>query len=335
MHKELKPGISKIITVACLLSLFTLTACGDSDHSSGIKKDIPAKMTIEKSIITFGDTKLIAEKTGQGEKSIPGLEDSGEIGGVLVTLEDSTDNYVLLGSENGIYPDGSFAIIRYNNVTWICQDLTSTEEVSAVVKNHSVLVLKGEMEGLQNGKTVSATLRITESQVSAGSSEITINKGIAYLNGDLGTRTYNQVIDLLTDHPEIKTIVEVNVPGSVNDEVNMKTGKLLRKNKFEMQVAENGHIASGGVDLFCAGVTRKIGAGAKVGVHSWAGGDGVTGADLPEDHKDHDAQKDYFKTMLGDPAGIKFYFYTLNAAPAEEIHYMIADEIKEWGLETE
>ena len=59
------------------------------------------------------------------------------------------------------------------------------------------------------------------------------------------------------------------ISGSVNDAVNMHTGRLLRKNGFTTKLLSDSDIASGGVDLFCAGAKRIVEKGAKIGVHSW------------------------------------------------------------------
>lgn len=96
------------------------------------------------------------------------------------------------------------------------------------------------------------------------------------------------------------------------------------------------------MDLFLAGIKRTIGKGGRVGVHSWAGGDGKAAAEYPEDDPAHQAQIDYHNTMLGTPQGRGFYFYTITAAKADnkpdysplDMHYMTTEEIAKWKLET-
>ena len=56
---------------------------------------------------------------------------------------------------------------------------------------------------------------------------------------------------------------------------------------------------------------------------------------VPDEHPVHRLQLDYFTMMLGEDIGPKFYFYTLNAAPFEETHYMTDEEILDWGIATE
>ncbi|NER12827.1 hypothetical protein GWK08_05205 [Leptobacterium flavescens] len=189
------------------------------------------------------------------------------------------------------------------------------------------------IEGTLKGDTASydMSLKANEAVIGAGNSELQVRDGEAYLSGTLGTVTYHQVKDLIRNHPEIKTITFTQVQGSVNDAVNLHTGRILREAGLNTKLLANSNIASGGVDLFAAGVKRHITKGAKLGVHSWAG-ENITADQLPEDHPAHQYQIAYFTQMLGKDLGPRFYFYTLSAAPAEDIHYMSEKEIEKWQL---
>ena len=168
-----------------------------------------------------------------------------------------------------------------------------------------------------------------------GNSKIEVRDNQAYLSGELGTRTYHQVKKLIAEHPDIKTLIMTDVPGSINDAVNMHTGRLLRQNSFTIKLLSNSDIASGGVDLFTAGVERIVTKGAKLGVHSWCCVDDLTAADVAPKHPAHKDQLDYFSEMLGKARGYDFYFYTLQASPFDEIYYMTDQEVKDWGLATQ
>lgn len=166
----------------------------------------------------------------------------------------------------------------------------------------------------------------------AGSSTFELRGEVAALNGELGSGTYHQVEYLIAQHPEVTTLVFEEVPGSMNDEVNVETGRLIRAAGYTTVLPADGMIASGGVDLFCAGVQRVI-EGGRIGVHSWdEPGSGIVANDLPRDHPAHRSQVRYFREMLAN--GEEFYFYTLSAAPAAGIHWMSAEEIVRWGLAT-
>ncbi|MGB1285764.1 MAG: hypothetical protein ACPG7F_04445 [Aggregatilineales bacterium] len=191
--------------------------------------------------------------------------------------------------------------------------------------------LAGDMVSDSDGSSVSIDTRLNTILFGAGTSQIEVEGDIAYITGDLGTRTYQQITDLIAEYPEVNTLELVNVPGSVNDEINIHTGRLVREAGLNTYVPANGLIASGGVDLFIAGVERFVEEGAQIGVHSWCCEDDMTAIELPRDHPAHQNQKDYHSAMLGD-RGIDFYFYTLEAAAFDDIYYMQIDEIKEWEL---
>ncbi len=195
----------------------------------------------------------------------------------------------------------------------------------------------------ENGKTVKKegeepihfSFKANESIMGAGNSHFEIKNNEAYLSGDLGTITYAQLKDLIQNHPTIKTIVMTNISGSVNDAVNMHTGRLLRQHGFTTKVLSDSDIASGGVDLFCAGIKRIVEKGAKIGVHSWCCVNDKTAIEIPKDHPAHQYQIEYFTRALGKKMGPDFYFYTLEASPFDSVHYMSDEEIKKWTVATE
>ncbi|QTE24311.1 hypothetical protein [Polaribacter cellanae] len=167
-----------------------------------------------------------------------------------------------------------------------------------------------------------------------GNTTLKVKGNEVYLNGILGSISYTQFKDLIKNHPEVKTIVLEKVPGSINDDVNMQTGRLIKNAGFTTKVLANSQISSGGVDLFCAGRKRVVTKGAKIGVHSWSGGS-YTAADLPKDSSEHQAQINYFNEVLGAPLGKEFYFYTIEAAPFKGVHWMSIEEINKWQIATQ
>ncbi len=131
---------------------------------------------------------------------------------------------------------------------------------------------------------------------------------------------------------QVRTLVLYNVPGSADDPSNLQIARKVRASGLATYIPANGMIASGGTDLFLAGVTRKIEKGACIGVHSWAGGSlfkTIEGSELPRDHPEHEKYLDYYKEMNVNP---EFYWYTLNAASADNIHWMAESEIKKYNI---
>ena len=266
--------------------------------------------------------------------------------------EDRTIQIVALPSENSITPSGDSFIVNIPDIEngYECKNSTLTETSSKKIKNGKAYKILGKAclgRGSNEGETTDIEMYIPESVFGAGSSKLKISGDKAYLNtsymvsddiivdGGLGTRAYNQIFDLIQQHPEVKTIIEEQISGSINDEINMQTGRLVRKAGLNTHITENSFIASGAADLFCAGTKRTMENGAEVGVHSWSDSDGIEAGNLPEDSPLHKDQIDYFTEMLGSPTGKKFYFYTIEAASAGEIYQMNRTEMEEYHLLTE
>ncbi|HSH05698.1 MAG TPA: hypothetical protein VLL52_24490 [Anaerolineae bacterium] len=155
---------------------------------------------------------------------------------------------------------------------------------------------------------------------------------IAIMSGVIDSDLPDQIDDLLYDHPEVTTIVMTYVPGSDDDQANLEGSLMIFEAGLATCVPSGGLIASGGVDFFLAGRTRSAAEDAYVGVHSWAAGDGLEGGDLPEDDPEHDAYLDYYNEIGIDE---DFYWFTLEAAPADGMHNMSAEEREEWAVNTE
>lgn len=203
-------------------------------------------------------------------------------------------------------------------------DVSLTEEFEVTIK--------GTIQS-ESGEDFKVEIFGNEAVMGAGTSTLKVKGNEAFLSGTLGTITYRQVRDMIAQHPEVHTIVLDQVDGSVNDDINMHTGRIVREAGLNTKVLAGSNIASGGVDLFASGVERTVVKGAKLGVHSWAGGD-LKGDEIPQDHPAHQYQLAYFTQMMGATKGPSFYFYTLTSAPAESIYYMTDTEIMEWSLAT-
>ncbi len=92
---------------------------------------------------------------------------------------------------------------------------------------------------------------------------------IAEMNGVIDFTTPDAVRTLLAEHPDVTTIVMVDVPGSADDPENLEAARMVPAHGVTTVVPSNGVIASGGVDFFLAGKTRIIEPCAKLGVHDW------------------------------------------------------------------
>ena len=144
---------------------------------------------------------------------------------------------------------------------------------------------------------------------------------------DSALRSFNEIT---ADNPEIRTLRLQFVEGSVDDEVNLRLGRTIRRAGFTTIVPSDGLVASGGTDLFLAGAVRVLEEGACVGVHSWADGE-TDGASLPRASSHHALYLDYYGSM-GIPEA--FYWFTLESASASDIHWMDRGESDAYGIAT-
>lgn len=147
------------------------------------------------------------------------------------------------------------------------------------------------------------------------------------MDGVINSKSLINFENLFSSNQNIKQINIVNCDGSMDDETNLKLSKKIHELKIKTHILDNGAIASGGVDFFLAGLKRTKGKNTKIGVHSWAG-DNEVATDFPVGHKYHLPYIEYYKSVgfIQEDAE-KFYYFTINAASAESIHWMTDEEI--------
>lgn len=166
------------------------------------------------------------------------------------------------------------------------------------------------------------------------------NSTFAIAAGVIGNTTPAVVQNLINNYPKVTTIVMHLVPGSMDDDSNLKASKALKNKGYKMYLppvnahAQVSFIASGGVDMFLSGNVRVIDQGAEVGVHSWS--DGTNAAtDFPVGHANHQPYINYYILMgFSEQDAKAFYYFTINAAPPSGIHNMTEAELEQYKLRT-
>lgn len=150
-------------------------------------------------------------------------------------------------------------------------------------------------------------------------------------SGVVDATTLGRFQQISGSSPETKVLVLQNVEGSADDEANLIFSQFIRDEGFNTVVPSDGLVASGGTDLFLAGLERIIESGACVGVHSWSAGNGVQGSELPAEDPEHLKYLNYYERI-----GISsdFYWFTLQAAPADDMHWITAAEANQYMMST-
>lgn len=171
---------------------------------------------------------------------------------------------------------------------------------------------------------------ITADNIEPISFEVSGDKAI--MTGIIDSDIPDLVATLVEEHPQLTTIVMLHVEGSVDDEANIQAAYLIRHHRLNTHIPDNGLVASGGTDFFLAGVKRTAGSGAQIGVHSWADDNNVEGSDLPDHHPIHRQYLDYYRHM-GIPED--FYWFTLDIAPSDDMHWMTQQQRMRYRITTE
>lgn len=123
----------------------------------------------------------------------------------------------------------------------------------------------------------------------------------------------------------------MDIPGSLDQEATIDAARLIRRFGLNTHIVSTGYVLSGGVDLFLGGVKRTIGAGAGVGVHSWRDVEHASDSiDLADPV--HASYVNFYLAM-GVPE--RFYWFTLDAAPAERIYFLSPEEFYDYRLVTD
>ena len=154
------------------------------------------------------------------------------------------------------------------------------------------------------------------------------------LNGEINSDTEEAFDEVMRQNPNTQLIIFGIAPGSSDDEINLRVGRKVHQLGLNTEVEDSGEIASGAVDLFLAGAQRRLGSNTRVGVHSWA--DGTNEAtDFPRDSEEHLFFIDYYVEIgMSRLQAEDFYFFTINAASADDIHWMTAAELATYQITT-
>lgn len=156
---------------------------------------------------------------------------------------------------------------------------------------------------------------------------IEVTGEIARIEGVLTSRFPADMLRMIFEHPEVRTLELSYISGSLDDEANMRACRYIRARGLDTHVPAGGMVASGGTDLFLSGRHRTRHDRSLIGVHSWSWM-GNDGDQLPRDHEEHQLYIDFYQEIQIPEA---FYWFTLQAAPADEVHWMTPTELEQYG----
>jgi hypothetical protein len=173
---------------------------------------------------------------------------------------------------------------------------------------------------------------VKDAQTTFGIFKVSEDNATIEMNGTISSSSLVNFNKLHSKYPNVKIINIKNCDGSSDDEVNLKLSKKVYDLNINIHLLDNAEIASGGVDFFLAGIKRTRANNTKIGVHSWAG-DNVTATDFPVGHANHLPYINYYKSIgFADADAKAFYYFTINAAAANDIHWMTEEEIIKYKM---
>ena len=157
----------------------------------------------------------------------------------------------------------------------------------------------------------------------------------AKMYGVIDSNIEAKVRTLLSQCTNVENIQLIDVPGSEDDDANLRAMLEIHQAGLNTTLLANSTVASGGTDFFLAGNHRSIAEGARIGVHSWqednSDGTSTEGSSFPWGHEKHQPYiNTYVQFGMTRENAEEFYYFTINAAPADSMHYMSDSEISQY-----
>lgn len=206
----------------------------------------------------------------------------------------------------------------------------------AILVASSIVVLTAcgsDGNGSSNSSSTTTTQVITATTF--GVFAVQNDNTTVVMDGDITSSTLADFNKMIVQYPNIKLIKMDVVPGSTDDEINLQVAKKVHDLGIATHLMADGEIASGGVDFFLAGTTRTKGDNSKIGVHSWADGSGKTATDYPKGHAYHLSYINFYTSIgMTQQQAEDFYYFTINSASADSIHWMTEAEIAKYNILT-
>lgn len=155
----------------------------------------------------------------------------------------------------------------------------------------------------------------------------------AIVDGVIDSNTPAHWDNFIAAFPDTDRLIMKDCPGSSDDIANLEASRKIRNQNLTIHLPADAEIASGAVDMFLAGTTRTRESGSKIGVHSWADGNNNVATDYEVGHEMHQPYIDYYLEMgFSQEDAEAFYYFTINIATHDEIHWMTDEEIEQYKL---
>ena len=269
-----------------------------------------------------------------------------ENAGLASFNEESVSPLVFMTSRDTVHPSylRIIVIADDNKTRFDCNasSITHEDTNSTVIADQKVYMIKGSgcMQMGDANITKDIEIKVTDSLLGQGASRLSVKDDTAYIAtgynipnftviSSLGTRAYNQIFDLIKEHPEVKTIVPVSVARTtLNQDMMLNMAHLMRDNNMSTKLLNSSVIHGSGISLFTAGINRTMEDNASLYVSEWD----FNASKLPRDDIKHQSRIEFYNEMLGKPQGENFYFFSLDSGNDGKVYKLKEEDIAEYGL---
>ena len=172
-------------------------------------------------------------------------------------------------------------------------------------------------------------VRPTFGAVEYGPFRVVDGRTVALL-GETDSRSPAHFARLLRDYPGLARLEMVECPGTLDDRANLELGRMIRRAGLATVVPANGSVRSGAVELFLAGVERRIDNGAEFAVHSWRDEYGREASDFSIEAPQNRTYLDYYREMGMDERQARAFYAMTNSVPHHRARWLRAGEMREW-----
>ncbi|KUR78845.1 hypothetical protein AQZ50_06805 [Novosphingobium sp. Fuku2-ISO-50] len=132
---------------------------------------------------------------------------------------------------------------------------------------------------------------------------------------------------MLRAYPGIQVLEMVDCPGTLDDNANLRLGRMIRARAIATEVPPGGSVRSGAVELFLAGADRHAAPDADFGVHAWEDDAGRGPGDYPANAPVNRAYVDYYRAMGMSEAQAAAFYALTNSAPNARVRWLHTSDI--------
>ena len=135
---------------------------------------------------------------------------------------------------------------------------------------------------------------------------------------------------MLAAYPGITELAMIDCPGTLDDNANLRLGRMIHARGMATVVPKGGSVRSGAVELFLAGTRRMADKHAEFAVHSWLDDEGKQPGDYAANDPVNRTYLDYYREMGMSETEARAFYDMTNAVPTAQARWMNAAQMGQW-----